>query len=82
VSGPARAQAQTEAWMSQDLQEAIRVRAYTIWESEGRPDGRSLEHWLQAEDEAVSAGLYGVLEDGKAVAPPKGAKRRQPGPAG
>jgi len=26
-------------------------RAYSIWEREGRPDGRSLDHWLQAESE-------------------------------
>jgi hypothetical protein len=24
-------------------------RAYTIWEQEGRPEGRDLAHWLQAE---------------------------------
>ena len=31
--------------------EAIRERAYVIWEREGRPQGRELEHWLQAESE-------------------------------
>ena len=29
----------------------VRERAYLIWETEGRPDGRDLEHWLQAERE-------------------------------
>jgi hypothetical protein len=23
-------------------------RAYAIWEQEGRPDGKQLEHWVQA----------------------------------
>ena len=29
--------------------EAVKVIAYRIWEEEGRPDGRALEHWLKAE---------------------------------
>ncbi|HET6467164.1 MAG TPA: DUF2934 domain-containing protein [Geminicoccaceae bacterium] len=33
------------------LQEAIRARAYGLWEAEGRPEGRALEHWLRAEAE-------------------------------
>lgn len=28
----------------------IREAAYFIWESEGRPQDRALEHWLQAAD--------------------------------
>ncbi len=28
--------------------EAVRVRAYHIWEAEGRPEGRASEHWAQA----------------------------------
>jgi len=31
--------------------EAISRRAYEIWESEGRPEGCDLRHWLQAEEE-------------------------------
>jgi hypothetical protein len=27
----------------------IRERAYRLWESEGRPDGRALAHWDMAE---------------------------------
>ena len=33
--------------------EKISQRAYEIWEAEGRPEGRDLEHWLQAETEIV-----------------------------
>ncbi len=29
----------------------IRLRAFQIWEAEGRPLGRDLHHWLQAEIE-------------------------------
>ena len=32
-----------------DLTERIRQRAYEIWESEARPHGRALVHWLRAE---------------------------------
>jgi hypothetical protein len=31
--------------------ELISRRAYEIWEQEGRPEGRDLQHWLQAEQE-------------------------------
>lgn len=31
--------------------EAINARAQAIWEEAGRPEGQSLEHWLQAEKE-------------------------------
>ena len=27
----------------------FRRRAYAIWEREGRPDGRALDHWLRAQ---------------------------------
>jgi len=36
-------------------EQAIRERAYAIWEEEGRPDGKHLEHWRRAEDEINSA---------------------------
>src|SRR5207253_10948234 len=28
----------------------IAERAYLLWEQAGRPEGKALEHWLQAED--------------------------------
>ena len=30
---------------------SISERAYSIWEREGRPAGKELDHWLQAEAE-------------------------------
>jgi hypothetical protein len=34
-----------------DLQQRIRQRAYQLWESEGRPEGREQAHWQQAQRE-------------------------------
>jgi len=31
--------------------EAIAQRAHEIWENEGRPEGRAMEHWLRAVSE-------------------------------
>jgi uncharacterized protein len=31
-----------------DHERAVSHRAYAIWEEEGRPDGKHLEHWQQA----------------------------------
>jgi hypothetical protein len=42
--------------MPEQKEQAIRERAYAIWEEEGRPDGQDLEHWRRAEDEVNSAG--------------------------
>lgn len=30
---------------------AVRERAYLLWECNGRPAGKDLEHWLEAEKE-------------------------------
>ena len=35
----------------QAREDVIRERAYLIWEREGRPEGRSYDHWLAACDE-------------------------------
>ena len=35
--------------------ETIRQRAYEIWQAEGQPDGRALEHWCRAEAEVVKS---------------------------
>ena len=34
-----------------ELTEDIRMRAYEIWEGEGRPEGRDRIHWMRAEAE-------------------------------
>ena len=49
-------------------EQAIREAAYFIWENEGRPDGRDLEHWARAvrqlgadRDEPLAAETEAVL---------------------
>ncbi|MBI4310568.1 MAG: DUF2934 domain-containing protein [Chloroflexi bacterium] len=31
-----------------EREEQVRVLAYRLWEEEGKPEGRALEHWLKA----------------------------------
>ena len=33
----------------------IRLRAYEIWEEEGRPEGRADDHWVRAQEELEHA---------------------------
>ena len=50
----------------------IRSRAYEIWEAEGRPHGRDLTHWLQAEAELIESPLRAVKRrESKAKLPPR-----------
>jgi Protein of unknown function (DUF2934) len=37
-----------------DLQQRIQQRAYQLWESEGRPEGREQAHWQQAQREITA----------------------------
>ena len=39
-----------------DLERRIQQRAYELWESEGRPQGREQDHWQQAEREIGGRG--------------------------
>jgi hypothetical protein len=41
--------------MPDDKEQASPGRAYAIWEREGRPDGKDLDHWLRAEAEIIAA---------------------------
>lgn len=34
-----------------DREEEIRRLGYHLWEQEGRPEGRALQHWLAAEEQ-------------------------------
>jgi CHASE3 domain sensor protein len=40
----------------QPREQAIRERAYQIWEAEGRSEGKELDHWLRAEAEVIAIG--------------------------
>jgi hypothetical protein len=37
--------------MTTSTVEKVRQRAFEIWEAEGRPEGRDVEHWTRAEAE-------------------------------
>jgi hypothetical protein len=47
--------------MEQALDQRIRQRAYEIWETVGRPDGDSHQHWLAAERELLATSMQGVV---------------------
>jgi DUF2934 family protein len=40
----------------------VRERAYEIWERSGRPEGKSVEHWLRAEAE-IAADEQGLEQE-------------------
>jgi hypothetical protein len=54
--------------MSRDIEVLIQMRAYEIWEREGRPHGRDREHWFQAAKELID-GAAADIADVKAAAP-------------
>lgn len=51
--------------MQENRTEKIRQRAYAIWEAEGHPQGRDMDHWRQAERELDGG-------DGKVTMPATG----------
>ncbi len=58
-------------------EQTIRDTAYAIWEAEGRPTGRSQQHWFQAEKQV---GESTKAPAKKKVAAPK-AKKTEPAAA-
>lgn len=65
--------------MSLDRQVEIAKRAYSIWEVEGRPSGRDLDHWLlaKAEVEGERTEIAKEMPD-RPVMPERPAKKRAP----
>ena len=63
----------------QDLEKAIRERAYGIWIESGCPDGSAEEHWLVAQREVLSAslGTFARVSMAELDAPKKSAKPRK-----
>ena len=47
----------------------VAQRAYEIWQREGCPDGRAMEHWLRAEAELASATSAGSATDNLKIRP-------------
>ena len=56
--------------MLEDREQAIRERAYGIWERQGCPQGHSLDHWLEAETDIENDEALGIRHEGKLEAPP------------
>ncbi len=56
--------------MIEEVEYRIRERAHGIWESEGRPAGRALDHWFMAARELERAP--------QAAARPRGARKSAP----
>ena len=48
--------------MANETEQAVKARAYELWEQEGRPEGRHAYHWAQAEQE-LGAGPSNLEQD-------------------
>ncbi len=45
--------------MDDELRKAVERRAHELWAAAGCPEGRELEHWLQAEQEIGGLSVAG-----------------------
>jgi hypothetical protein len=59
----------------QDLEEAIRARAYQLWIESGCQDGQADAHWLAAQREILGASLGAVVAE-KTEKPKKTRRKR------
>jgi hypothetical protein len=60
----------------QDLEHAIRERAYHLWMAEGCPDGNAETHWLVAQREILAFSLDSLGKVLPAAAKPKKAAKK------
>jgi Protein of unknown function (DUF2934) len=49
--------------MDEATRQAIRARAFALWEADDRPEGRELEYWLRAEQELAPGQSVAGEED-------------------
>lgn len=63
--------------MTPDQYGEIAQRAYSLWEVEGRPSGRELDHWLRAEAEFRGARAESTGETAPSPAKPRGPARKR-----
>ncbi|TCL95969.1 hypothetical protein C8J38_101320 [Rhizobium sp. PP-WC-2G-219] len=56
--------------MTEKDEDLIKKRAYALWESEGRPEGRHDEHWGQAYQELANVENTSVLGEPEDEAAP------------
>ena len=66
----------TEAGAARPGQDEIARRAHEIWESEGCPDGRAVEHWFRAVSELKAQ--YDGQPDELRVEKPRASRRTAP----
>jgi hypothetical protein len=57
--------------INNDLTPHILRRAYELWESEGRPQGRDKVHWFLAEAELSNGAYLTVAEPSKSKRKPR-----------
>jgi hypothetical protein len=57
--------------ISDAVRREIEVRAYLIWEGEGRPHGCEKEHWARAEAEVLGVAPVKTATAAKKVVPAK-----------
>jgi hypothetical protein len=68
--------APTQELAMQNVEEAIRERAYYLWMADGCPAGEGEGYWLSAQREILTAAMSGV-ESGTADAKPKPVAKRK-----
>ena len=58
LGAPGEAAGDIDAVIAEHVEDEaeIRQRAHAIWDAEGRPSGRELEHWLRARSEHAKNG--------------------------
>jgi len=64
--------------MLENREHAVRERAYAIWERDGRPEGKNLDHWFQAETEMIGTEpVMSTVSSPKPVTPKRVASQRR-----
>ena len=48
-----------------DYLQRVRLRAYLIWEKQGRPEGLAVDHWLEAEQQVANEPDAAGLQAGR-----------------
>lgn len=65
--------------MADDVERRVAERAYRIWEREGRPEGRSAEHWDMAREEiAIEDNQRDTLQPNPSHGPDDTAEHTEP----
>jgi molecular chaperone DnaK (HSP70) len=60
IRAASRAASARSAEIERTMYQRVQERAYRLWEVDGRPEGRQLDHWTQAELEVSAASTRGA----------------------